>query len=76
MSVIASNCPDIRVCVVDLSKEQIAAWNTDKLPIYEPGLLQVCLHEKAACMTGISHTNANICNSYLITTRADSASRS
>jgi UDP-glucose 6-dehydrogenase len=44
MAVIASNCPDIRVCVVDLSKEQIAAWNTDNLPIYEPGLLEVCLH--------------------------------
>jgi UDPglucose 6-dehydrogenase len=42
MAVIASNCPDIRVCVVDLSKEQIAAWNTDSLPIYEPGLLEVC----------------------------------
>jgi UDP-N-acetyl-D-mannosaminuronate dehydrogenase len=43
MAVIASNCPDIRVCVVDLSKEQIAAWNTDNLPIYEPGLLEVCV---------------------------------
>jgi UDP-glucose 6-dehydrogenase len=52
MSVIASNCPDIRVCVCDLSKEQIAAWNTDNLPIYEPGLLEVCLHATAAlCMT-------------------------
>lgn len=31
----------IRVCVVDISKPQIEAWNTDSLPIYEPGLLEV-----------------------------------
>ncbi|KAH0539551.1 UDP-glucose 6-dehydrogenase [Cotesia glomerata] len=37
-SVIAMMCPDIRVTVVDKSKEKIAQWNSDKLPIYEPGL--------------------------------------
>jgi len=29
------------VCVVDLSQKQIDAWNSDKLPIYEPGLPEV-----------------------------------
>jgi len=38
MAVIASNCPDIRVTVVDLNAAQIAAWNSSSLPIYEPGL--------------------------------------
>ncbi|XP_068085994.1 UDP-glucose 6-dehydrogenase [Anabrus simplex] len=37
-SVIALKCPDIVVTVVDLSKERIGQWNSDKLPIYEPGL--------------------------------------
>ncbi|KAK9891447.1 hypothetical protein WA026_014680 [Henosepilachna vigintioctopunctata] len=37
-SIIALKCPDIKVTVVDLSKERIAQWNSDKLPIYEPGL--------------------------------------
>ncbi|RZB39228.1 UDP-glucose 6-dehydrogenase [Asbolus verrucosus] len=37
-SVIALKCPEIQVTVVDLSKERIAQWNSDKLPIYEPGL--------------------------------------
>ncbi|KAL2724580.1 UDP-glucose 6-dehydrogenase [Vespula maculifrons] len=37
-SVIALKCPEIRVTVVDKSKERIAQWNSDKLPIYEPGL--------------------------------------
>jgi len=41
MSVIAQKCPDIKVTVVDLNEERIAAWNdenTDNIPIYEPGL--------------------------------------
>lgn len=41
MAVIARMCPKIRVCVVDLSQKQIDAWNSDKLPIYEPGLPEV-----------------------------------
>ena len=41
MAMIAAKCPNIRVDVVDLNAERIAAWNTDKLPIYEPGLLEV-----------------------------------
>lgn len=34
-SVIAWKCPDIKVTVADMSKERIAQWNSDKLPIYE-----------------------------------------
>jgi len=41
MAVIAKMCPKIRVCVVDLSQKQIDGWNSDSLPIYEPGLLEV-----------------------------------
>lgn len=41
MAVIAKMCPKIRVCVVDLSQKQIDAWNSDNLPIYEPGLPEV-----------------------------------
>lgn len=41
MAMIASKCPDIRVDVVDLNEERIAAWNSESLPIYEPGLDQV-----------------------------------
>jgi UDP-glucose 6-dehydrogenase len=29
------------VVVVDINEVRIAAWNSDKLPIYEPGLLEV-----------------------------------
>lgn len=41
MVTIAAKCPHIQVTVVDLNEARIAAWNTDTLPIYEPGLLEV-----------------------------------
>jgi len=40
-SVIAHQCKDIKVTVVDKSAERIAAWNSSSLPIYEPGLEEV-----------------------------------
>ncbi|EAA11440.4 AGAP006532-PA [Anopheles gambiae str. PEST] len=40
-SVMALKCPDIQITVVDRSTERIAQWNSDKLPIYEPGLDEV-----------------------------------
>lgn len=38
MAMIAAKCPHIQVDVVDLNSERIAAWNSDNLPVYEPGL--------------------------------------
>ena len=41
MAIIAQKCPTIKVTVVDLNAERIAAWNdpdVDAIPIYEPGL--------------------------------------
>lgn len=38
MAVIAHKCPDIRVTVVDINSERIAAWNDGPLPVFEPGL--------------------------------------
>lgn len=38
MAVIALKCPSIEVAVVDISQPRISAWNSDQLPIYEPGL--------------------------------------
>lgn len=41
MAMIAKQCPDIEVNVVDINESRIAAWNSDSLPIYEPGLDEV-----------------------------------
>lgn len=38
MAMIAAKCPDIHVEVVDINAARIAAWNSDQLPVYEPGL--------------------------------------
>uniref|UniRef100_A0A1I8B010 UDP-glucose 6-dehydrogenase n=1 Tax=Meloidogyne hapla TaxID=6305 RepID=A0A1I8B010_MELHA len=37
-AMIAYKCPDIAVTVVDMNQEKIDQWNSDNLPIYEPGL--------------------------------------
>ncbi|XP_047148245.1 UDP-glucose 6-dehydrogenase 1-like [Vigna umbellata] len=41
MAVIALKCPSIEVAVVDISESRISAWNSKKLPFYEPGLEEV-----------------------------------
>ncbi|MBD3320493.1 MAG: nucleotide sugar dehydrogenase [Chitinivibrionales bacterium] len=38
MAVIAAQCPDYRVTVVDINESRVRAWNSESLPIYEPGL--------------------------------------
>ena len=38
MVVIAEQCPEIQVTVVDVNEDRIKAWNSDQLPVYEPGL--------------------------------------
>lgn len=41
MAKIAQKCPDIEVTVVDMNAARIAAWQSDELPVFEPGLLEV-----------------------------------
>ena len=44
MAVIANNCPEIQVTVLDIDEKRISAWNDanlKNLPIYEPGLEEI-----------------------------------
>ena len=41
MAMIAKKCPERRVTVVDVNESRIKAWQSDNLPIYEPGLANV-----------------------------------
>ena len=41
MAMIAKNCPEHKLTVVDINQDRIDRWNSDELPIYEPGLLEV-----------------------------------
>jgi UDPglucose 6-dehydrogenase len=41
MAMIAKQCPDIPVHVVDVNASRVAQWNSSELPVYEPGLQEV-----------------------------------
>lgn len=41
MAVIALKCPDYRIEVVDINEERIRQWNSDDIPIFEPGLDEI-----------------------------------
>jgi UDPglucose 6-dehydrogenase len=41
MPIIASHCPEDRFVIVDINEARIAAWQSDQLPIYEPGLDEI-----------------------------------
>lgn len=41
MAMIATKCPQYKITVADINEEKIRAWQSDQLPIFEPGLLSV-----------------------------------
>lgn len=41
MAIIAAKAPDIEVTVVDKNSSRIDAWNSDSLPVFEPGLSEI-----------------------------------
>ena len=44
MAVIAHECPDLKISVIDKNIEKIKSWNSpdlDNLPVYEPGLSKI-----------------------------------
>jgi len=41
MAMIAKKCPQYQVKIVDINAARIDAWNSDDLPVYEPGLKEV-----------------------------------
>ncbi len=41
MAMIAAKCPHIQVTVCDMNNARIDAWNSENLPIYEPGLQEI-----------------------------------
>ncbi len=56
MAMIAKNCPDYKVVVVDINAERIKAWDSGNPPIYEPGLketVQAALHRNLFFSTDV-----------------------
>ena len=47
MAILSKHCPlNFRFVVVDRDKRRIDAWNSDQMPIYETGLLEVVLQQR------------------------------
>ncbi len=66
MAVIAQNCPEYRITVVDINAQKIAAWQSDQLPIYEPGLDQVVKQVRGKNLFFSTEINQNIADADII----------
>jgi UDPglucose 6-dehydrogenase len=66
MAVIAKNCPQHRIVVVDVNEEKIAAWQSDELPIYEPGLDEVVRCARGRNLFFSTEINKNIAEADII----------
>ncbi|HVN55252.1 MAG TPA: UDP-glucose 6-dehydrogenase [Anaerolineaceae bacterium] len=66
MAVIAKNCPQHRVVVVDINEERIKAWESDQLPIFEPGLEEVVRCARGRNLFFSTEINRNIAEADII----------
>ena len=69
MAVIAKNCPDIEVEVVDINAARIKAWNDtnlDNLPVFEPGLSEILKYVRNKNLTFSSNVENSIKNSDMV----------
>ena len=60
MSIIAQKNPKIKVHVVDMNANKIAAWNSKNLPVYEPGLLKVVKETRGKNLFFSTNVNQHI----------------
>ncbi len=69
MAVIAKNCPNIQVNVVDINKERIERWNDpnfENLPVFEPGLKEIIEKCRGKNLYFSNNIKENISNADLI----------
>ena len=66
MAMIAKKCPDYKVIVADINPQRIAEWNSDDLPIYEPGLDEVVKEARGRNLFFTTDVNNSIKEAYII----------
>jgi UDPglucose 6-dehydrogenase len=66
MAVIADRCPDVTVSVVDMNKTRVDAWNSETLPVYEPGLDAVVKRARGRNLFFSADIDANIASADVI----------
>lgn len=66
MAMIAKQCPDIQVHVVDLNQQRIDAWNSSRLPVYEPGLEEVVREARGRNLTFSTQVDQAIADAEMV----------
>lgn len=69
MALMALKCPDIEVVVIDINEARIKAWNSDELPIYEPGLKEVVQEARGRNLFFSTDTHKHISEADIIFVR-------
>ncbi len=66
MPIVASHCPQHRFVIVDINEARIAAWQSDKLPIYEPGLDEIVRKTRGQNLFFSTDVNKHIADADII----------
>jgi UDPglucose 6-dehydrogenase len=66
MPIIASHCPEHRIVIVDINEARIAAWQSDQLPIYEPGLDEIVRQTRGKNLFFSTEINRHIAEADII----------
>ena len=66
MAMIAKQCPDIDVRVVDINEGRIQKWNSSELPVYEPGLYDIVNECRDRNLTFTTDVNESIRNADMV----------
>lgn len=66
MAMIAKQCPEIPVTVVDLNQSRIDQWNSNALPVYEPGLQEVVQEARGRNLSFSTDVESGIRNANMI----------
>jgi UDPglucose 6-dehydrogenase len=66
MPILASHCPEDRFVVVDINEARIAAWQSDQLPIYEPGLEEIVRQTRGKNLFFSTEINRHIAEAEII----------
>lgn len=62
--------------VVDINEQRIAAWNSDKLPIYEPGLDAVVKEARGRNLFFSTDVNKHVAEADIVFVRCEGCARS
>ena len=66
LAVMADKCPEHQVTVVDINHEKIARWNSDDLPIFEPGLDELVKRVRGRNLTFTTDLEGSIAKADII----------